>query len=239
MLPEREVHSWHARLDLEVGRLEALAGGLDPAELARASRFSSERERERFVAGRGILRNILGQYLGVPPGSLRFGYSPRGKPFLLPRSSVQFNVSHTGARLIVVVARNRRLGVDVETYPSIETVDAVAGRVLSDEELEQLRRVDRSQQPAVFARLWTRKEAYLKADGRGVTGGLHRVDAGTLTDKARVLDDVSGEWTEDPRWTLRELDLDPPIAGCVAAEGADWELVTSEWETDLHALAAG
>ncbi len=233
-LGEGEVHVWHAGLDVEAGRRGVLASALDPGEVTRAARFRSDRHRDRFVAGHGIVREILGRYLGVPAGSLRFGYSRKGKPFLLPRSPVQFNLSHAAARLVVAVALDRQLGVDLEAYPSLETVDAVSSLVLSEGELAALRRFGRSQQPAVFTRLWTRKEAYIKADGRGLTGRLHRVDVETLPHRVRLLDEASGEWMEEPRWTLRALDVEPSFAGCVAVEGEGWDLVSRAWTSGLE-----
>ena len=225
-----EVHVWHASLDVDTGRLGALVRALDQGERARADGFRVERDRCRFVAGRGVLREILGRYADAAPSSLRFAYSGTGKPCLLPQSPVQFNVSHSGERLVVAIARGRRLGVDVERHPSLATVDRVSHRVFSEAELKAIRSVDRSRQPAEFARLWARKEAYLKADGRGVAFPLDRIDVATRPEHALVLDAEAGEWAMDPAWTLSTLEGGASLACCVAVE--------AKGRTDFRVLAA-
>lgn len=230
--PANEVHVWHACLDVDTGRLEALVDTLDRDELARAGRFRFERDRNRFVAARGLLREVVGRHLGVPAASLRFGYSGRGKPYLLGQSPLEFNVSHSGKHLVVALARHLRLGVDVEASPSPETVQSVAGLVFSEAELLSLRGLDGAARQEQFASFWVRKEAYIKADGRGMALRLEHIDVGTLPGRVLLLDEDSGEWVSAPRWTLRMLEVDFAGAGCVAAEGEGWGLTCSEWLGD-------
>ncbi len=132
---------------------------------------------------------------------------------------MQFNVSHSGERLVIAVAWGRRLGVDIERFPSLDTVDAVSAQVCSEGELEAIRRMDRSRQQAEFARLWTRKEAYVKAGGRGLGAPLNRLDVATLPAHAMVFESASGDWAVDPRWSLQTLQGNASSACCVAVEG--------------------
>jgi 4'-phosphopantetheinyl transferase len=231
-LPAGEVQVWRAHLDLEAGRLERLVDCLDRDELARAGRFHFERDRARFTAGRGLLRRILARYLDTAPRSVRFGYSRRGKPFLLPRGELYFNVSHAADQLVVAVSRNRRLGVDVEPVPSNVTVDSVAELVFSPAELTALQGIHATERCRLFAHLWTRKEAYIKADGRGMMLRLDYIDVGTLPDRVLLFHGASGHWAASRRWTLRTLEVDPLYVSCVAAEGEDWRLVCGDWSSD-------
>lgn len=231
-LPAGEVQVWRAHLDLEAARLERLVDCLDRDELARAGRFRFERDRARFMAGRGLLRRILARYLDTSPRSVRFGYSRRGKPFLLPRCGLNFNLSHAGDRLVVAVSRDRRLGVDVEPLPLSATVDSVAGLVFSPAELTALDGVHTVERRRLFARLWTRKEAYIKADGRGMMLRLDHIDVGTLPDQVLLFRSASGHWAASRRWTLRTLEVDPLYMSSLAAEGEDWRLVCGDWSSD-------
>jgi len=231
-LPAGEVQVWRAHLDLEVARLEGLVDCLDRDELVRAGRFRFERDRARFMAGRGVLRRILARYLDTAPRSVRFGYSRTGKPFLLPRCELHFNLSHAADLLVVAVSRNRRLGVDVESLPLDVTGDPVAELVFSPAERTALHGIHASEHCQLFAQLWTRKEAYIKADGRGMTLRLDHIDVETLPDQVLLFHSASGHWAACRRWTLRTLEVDPLYAACLAAEGEDWRLVCGDWASD-------
>ena len=231
-LPIGEVQVWCAHLDLEVARLERLVDCLDRDELVRAGRFRFERDRARFMAGRGLLRRILARYLDTAPRSVRFGYSSTGKPFLLPRCELHFNLSHAADRLVVAVSRNRRLGVDVEALPLDVTGDPVAELVFSPAERTALQGIQGTERCRLFARLWTRKEAFIKADGRGMALRLDHIDVGALPDHVLLFNGATGRWSACRRWTLRTLEVDPLYAACLVAEGEDWRLVCGDWSSD-------
>jgi len=194
-----------ANLDLESSRLEELKKLLAADELARAERFHFEQDRRRFIAGRGLLRQALASYCDTPPEFLRFGYSSYGKPFLVSYPGLHFNLSHADAVVVVAVSTSHRVGIDVEPLPQDATVDSVAGLVFSDPELAALHRVGGMLRRRLFARLWTRKEAYIKADGRGVSLPLREIDVETLTDRALTLRPASRQWSACRRWTLHTL----------------------------------
>jgi 4'-phosphopantetheinyl transferase len=224
-----EVHVWRGNLDLDSGQLERLAEGLDQDELARAGRFHFERDRLRFMAGRGLLRHILASYLDVAPNALQFGYTGNGKPYLLSPTALHFNVSHAAEVLVVAVARDRQLGVDVEVLPLEAADDGVAKLVFCSAEQEALEGLDAANYSRVFARLWTRKEAYIKADGRGMTLRLDHIDVHTLPNGIRLYQGLSGRWTPTPGWTLHTLGSDPRYICSLAIEGRDCDLVCADW----------
>jgi 4'-phosphopantetheinyl transferase len=223
---------WRASLARSDAELARLSGCVDPEEERRAARFRLERDRRRFLAARGTLRHILAPYLETDPDRLGFGYGPRGKPFLADHPELHFNVSHAADVLLVGVAWGRRLGVDVEQTIPERVVDEVMETVSSEPELGVLRALQPAARSESFSRLWTRKEAYIKADGRGMSLDLKRVDVLTQGGLLRVREDRSSTWWPSRSWTVHDLDLGPGLAGAVVAEGSEWHITHIEWCPD-------
>jgi 4'-phosphopantetheinyl transferase len=223
------VDVWWARLVLPPSQLSRLSGCLDEAEQERAGRFHFQRDRARFVASRAVLRHILAGYLGTAPGEIRFGYGLQGKPFLLDRRDLHFNVSHAEDVLVAGVAQGRELGVDVERMFSETVMAEVSGRVLSRPERELFEGLDAGERREWFVRLWTRKEAYIKADGRGMSLPLDRIDVSTFPNRVRLLTDGLDDWPLCPRWTVRNLEAAPGYTAALVSEGLDWQVACFEW----------
>jgi len=219
-------------LDLDPEQLGRLSCCLDQEEYARAARFHFERDRTRFLASRGLLRHILARYLETAPERLRFGYAPAGKPFLIEHHDLHFNLSHAADVLVLGVARERQLGVDVERVPPDEVVDSVSGIVFSAPECKALRGLEPGARRELFARLWTRKEAYIKADGRGMSLSLDHIDVSTSPDRVLLLDDGSDHWSASPQWTLHSFPAGSGYAASLAVEGRDWQLAYFDWPGD-------
>jgi 4'-phosphopantetheinyl transferase len=223
------VDLWRVALNQEWDGELGLWDCLHRDERARASRFHSRRDRDRFVASRGSLRHILARYLGERPERVRLGYTPAGKPFLRDHPDLHFNLSHAADLTLVAVSRGRPLGVDIEGVPSGSVVDTTSRLVLSQPEYGELRRLSGPTLCERFARFWTRKEAYIKADGRGMQLELGRIDVATSPDRVLLRDQCSDRWTSCPRWTLRSIPVEPGHAAAVAAEGSDWQVVPFSW----------
>jgi 4'-phosphopantetheinyl transferase len=218
------------------GRLEAgtaLPDVLDDAERQRAGRFPRPLDRERFVAARGALRHILAHHLNVPPDALRFGYAAEGKPFLADYPELRFSFSHADDRFLVAVSREGPLGADLEAVPDERVVTGTMGRVLSEPERSLLARLERPTRAAWFAEVWTRKEACVKADGRGLGVDLTRLDVATASPRVLVRDPESEGWRASPRWTVRSIPVGTGYAGAVAAEGDDWIIERARWPGPL------
>lgn len=215
---------WEGRLDPG----EALEESLDEAERERARRLPRPRDRERFIAGRGALRFILAHHLDIPARALRFGYSPEGKPFLADYPEVRFNLSHADGHFLVGVSRDGPLGVDLERVPDARVVSGTAGRVLSAPEAALLAALDGAARPEWFARMWTRKEACVKADGRGLGQDLTALDVATAPPRVLVREE-SGSWSASPRWTVRSIAVENGFAAALAAEGDDWRVTRLRW----------
>jgi 4'-phosphopantetheinyl transferase len=223
------VHAWRADLNLEPARLSRLGQNLSEDEQARAARFHFDRDRERFIAARGLLREILALYLNTAAKRLRFRYGTHGKPSLAEGGDLRFNLSHSHDTMLVAVAQQREVGVDIEHAGADIAVEEIAETVFSTPEVQVLNRLEGETKRAAFLRFWTRKEAYIKADGRGVSLPLKRVDVSVPADRVAVLNESTGKWDACLRWVLRTLTVGPEHVAALAAEGQEWQLACWQW----------
>ena len=225
-LPAGEVHVWRAALERPAVELASLAETLSPEEAERAERFYFERDRKRFVAGRGILRALLGRYVGVSPEAIRFQYGPQGKPSLAAGcgdGTLAFNLSHSHDLALYAFARRRAVGVDAERLRPLPDAGAMARRFFSPREVAALEAAPAGRREAVFLEIWTRKEAYIKALGEGLSRPLRGFSVAMGNERAPLLH-VEGDEAEAERWRLQPLFPDPAYAAAVAVEGGGWRL---------------
>jgi 4'-phosphopantetheinyl transferase len=227
-----EVHVWRAALDQPRERLDRLRGALAPDERERASRFHFERDRRRFAAARGLLREILSRYAGLPADALRFGYTSYGKPHLAEEwgGGVRFNVSHSGELMLCAVGRGREVGVDIEQVRADVEHEEIAGRFFSEREVAALRALPVGLRREAFFLCWTRKEAYIKGIGEGLSLPLDSFDVSLAPGEPASLLAVRGDGRAAARWTLRALEPGPGYHAALVAEGHDWILRC--WQED-------
>jgi 4'-phosphopantetheinyl transferase len=226
-LPGDEVHVWRSALDLETSYLLKLQQTLATDERARADRFKFRSDRERFMAGRGVLRTILSSYLDRKPSELRVGYGPYGKPELVaegPDEPLSFNVSHSDGLALYAVTRGRRIGIDVEGLRRDLANEQIAERFFSPGEVQMLRSLPGDQRTEAFFACWTRKEAYLKARGEGLAFRLDHFDVSLAPGRPAALLRVEGALEEPLRWSLRELSPAPGYVAAVAVDGDGYRL---------------
>jgi 4'-phosphopantetheinyl transferase len=226
-LPDGEVHAWRIELDRGAEAVERLSATLSPDERARADRFRFARDRDRFIVGRGSLRAILGQYAGREPSAIAFRYGGWGKPELdgaPDEAGLQFNLSHTGGLALLAVARGRRLGIDVEAVRPMADAAPIAARFFSPAECAVFQRLPEPEQLAAFFRCWTRKEAYMKATGAGMSMPLDQFDVTLAPGDPPALLRVEGRPDEPSRWSYRDLDPGPGYLAALAVEGSGWRL---------------
>jgi 4'-phosphopantetheinyl transferase len=224
-----EVHIW--RVSLKQSSLAGFLATLAPDECARAERFYFERDRNRFIVARGSLRAILGAYLRKHPARLSFNYSRYGKPALEGEMSggLNFNLSHANELALIAVTRDRGIGIDIEfirpDFASLETAE----RFFSTHEVATMQTLSREEQNAAFFNCWTRKEAYIKAIGEGMSMPLNEFNVSLAPgEPAALLGNLRDEH-EVSRWSLRELFPGPGYLAAVAVEGHDWQLRC--WDT--------
>ena len=218
--PQGVVHVWRASLDPPARRLEGLLRVLSDAERSRAAQFCFERDRRWFIAGRGVVRTILGSYLTILPDRLQLRPGGTGKPALSASQGggMEFSVSHSCGLILCAVTCDQRIGIDVERIRILSSTARTAGRVLSPREHAVFQTLAREQRQIALFRGWTRKEAYLKACGEGLSRSPDRVDVSLPPfEPARRLT-VDG----DPgasRWWLRDLVPAPGYVAAIANEG--------------------
>jgi 4'-phosphopantetheinyl transferase len=230
LLPD-EVHVWRASLDQPQGHFVRLKQILSPQERARANRFHFEADRKRCVLARGLLRLLIGHCLGTPADRLRFQYGEFGKPSLArgPYPNLQFNLSHSGDLVLIALSYERAVGVDVERMRIDVATDEIAARFFSANECRDLAKVPPEMRCAAFFECWTRKEAYLKARGDGLSLPLEQFDVSFLgQDKPRLIE-ARHDPTEVSRWTLHALEGGGGYKAALAVEGADWKLRCWDW----------
>ncbi len=227
-----EVHVWRAVLNIKESHIQSLRQTLTADERARAERFHFQKDRDHFIVARGFLRAILGRYLDVDPSRLRFSYSPYGKPSLAHESSggdFCFNLSHAGEIALYAITSGRDIGIDVERIRTDFANERIAERFFSPREAAALRALSGNMQTKAFFNCWTRKEAYIKARGEGLSLPLDQFVMSLVSGETAALLCTSGDPQEVFRWSLRAV---TPAAGYVAAlavEGDDWQLKCWQW----------
>jgi 4'-phosphopantetheinyl transferase len=229
-LPPDEVHVWQFGLDRPAAHLAELERALAPDERARAARFRAPRHRDRFIAGRGLLRTLLGRYRQAPPEALAFAYGPHGKPSLSGPGgahALEFNLAHSEGRGLLAVARHP-VGIDVEVLRDRVDVEAVAASFFSPEELAAFRALPQRDRRRAFFTVWTRKEAFMKATGRGLSEAPAGFAVLAVAGSPALRLVVGGRPEEGLRWSLCDLDVGDGSTAALAVAGRGWRLVSRE-----------
>jgi 4'-phosphopantetheinyl transferase len=207
------VQVWIANLDQPHPLFEELAATLDAAERERASRITDDERRRRFVAGRGMLRELLGASTNTAPAKIQLTYGSHGKPELADavRSEIHFNVSHSDDQVLYVVSRTRRVGIDIERIRPIANVDRLSRRFLSPSEQAALRVVPEDRRMVAFFSCWTLKEALVKGRGEGISDSFRRINVPVAHAEDARTRNVAG-------WALESLNVADGYAAAVAVE---------------------
>jgi 4'-phosphopantetheinyl transferase len=207
LAPPRGVDVWTLSLHYAGQPAARLTGVCSAAERARAAGMPLAARRREFLLARGIVRTILAAYVGVEPGALRLGTGPHGKPFVDAPAAPGFSVSHSHGRLVVAVTAGFAVGIDLERVDRRIEIGVVARRFLPSDEAASLAALPPDARTAAFFRLWTRREAQLKARGSGFALGVGEAFAPLRHSAAAAL---AGPYT------LVDLDLVPGYAGALA-----------------------
>lgn len=223
-----EIHVWCAALSEFASELPLLNALLSSAERERAERFRFAKDRNHFVARRGILRSILSRYLEQPPSGIDFCDGRFGKPEINGdlRASLRFSVSHSGDLAVYAATRACPIGVDVEYVRPFPHLEEIALRFFSPRETEVLMTLPPEHRVEVFFSCWTRKEAFLKATGEGIGKDLAEVEVTLVPWHEPEFLSIKGEPPARAEWRLRSFS---PAPGYLAALAfAHHDLVLSQ-----------
>ena len=225
--PQKSVHLWSIALAQPESTVARFTTLLDADERARAQRFYFERDRNRYTVGRALLRLLLSHYSALAPTALRFAYNQWGKPALVPETNpaaLAFNLSHTGDYGLCAVTQGATVGVDLEEIRALD-YGQMAATVFSPAEQAALQRVAPPQQPLAFFNGWTRKEAYIKAHGQGLSMPLADFDVTIAPDEPVRLLATRPDPTEVARWSLYGWSAGETRVAALAIAGQGWQLI--------------
>jgi 4'-phosphopantetheinyl transferase len=232
-LGRNEVHVWSASLDLPNRYLSQLAQTLSGDEHRRAEQFYIERDKRRFVAGRGLLRVILGHYLHVEPRQLQFCYGMQGKPYLTGEfyeCALRFSVAHSHELAIYAFTLGEDIGVDLEHTRILPEAEKIASRLFSTRENAAWLRLPAEQKRDAFYVCWTCKEAYVKALGNGLAQSLGQLDVSSLLREPARSSWVILDPVEKLRWSLETMVPAPDYIGALAIALSEYSLSCFQWK---------
>lgn len=219
-LQPHQVDIWRIHLDLGLDSVKSFESALSADEARRASSFQFDKDRNHYIVAHFSLRDVLGRYLKAEPAKLEFSIDQYGKPALLEHK-LEFNLSHSGSFALVAVTQSRIIGVDVERMREGISSLVIARQYFSPAEVAEFDAVPVEQRETAFFTCWTRKEAFIKAKGLGLSLPLDSFDVSLTPNEPAILRAVRPYPQEAARWKLHSLDVAPRYAGAVAVEYTD------------------
>lgn len=229
-LASEAVHIWRAPLTLTEPQRQHFWQTLSADERSRAERFHFLQHRQRAIAARGILRAILGQYLGQDPAGLRFDYTPHGKPVLVPTANalpIEFNLSHAEDVMLCAITLESPVGIDLEQIHPVSDLARLTDRFFAPSEHERIQALPQDEQSAAFFQYWTVKEAVLKAIAQGL-GGLETLELTFIQDQPQLLRAPGGV----NAWEVRSFTPEPGFMGAIATTGPSSCYEFWQWTQD-------
>jgi 4'-phosphopantetheinyl transferase len=218
ILPDDTIHIWRSALNVSPEFHQVCQNILDISERERAKRFLFEEPSNRFTVSRGILRQLIGRYTQCSPNRIVFQNNAWGKPCLSADMGIQlqFNVTHTGDLALFAFSRNRNVGIDAEAVHQIDDIDRLVHNFFSDYECQEFQALPESQQLLAFFLGWTRKEAYIKGRGKGLSIPLNAFDV-TLSPGKPVA--LLADRTDDEavlQWRIIDIDVGQGYSAALA-----------------------
>ena len=226
-LTDGNVHVFCAELDQPLWRMEQLAETLSADERQRATRFHFEKDKNHYVAGRGMLREILGRLLDMEPDDLIFSYGAHGKPRLVATAAAEnflhFNMAHSDSLVVYAVSRKHEVGIDVERIRPVREMEDIAAHIFSEPERAKWCSLPDDAKMTAFFNCWARKEALLKASGEGLGKPLNQIEVF-----------FGGDFCTSAQFLLRSLPIALNFTAAVAVKHCDLHI--SCWHLDTDAF---
>lgn len=228
VLRSEEIHVWRVSVAQHVCARSELRSVLSPEERDREARFHFAADRDQFLVAHGLLRVLIGRYLGEEPQQLLFAQGSYGKPTLdlsAKKTDLRFNLSHSKGLVLCAVAKGREVGVDVEHIHHMADFQRIAEKYFSPAEQAELAASPAESRLVGFFEIWTLKEAFLKARGLGLSGLLSGFSVSRTPDESGNCLAHSSDGGDVAGWSLQRLSPGPGYVGALAGEGRDWRLV--------------
>ncbi|MGI8959007.1 MAG: 4'-phosphopantetheinyl transferase family protein [Bryobacteraceae bacterium] len=214
-----DVHVWVVSLEASPWSLQELFSTLSSDEKNRAESFRFEHLKARYCASRGLLRFFLGAYLAMVPRDIEFSYGNWGKPSVAGFDSFSFNVAHSENVTVYAFAFGCDLGIDVERIRKMKDIDAIARHFFCSEEAADLDNVELSKRLDAFFACWTRKEAYIKATGEGLSASLDTFRVALRPSQVPCFVHINGSTSQAQSWSLHNLRPSDGYVGALAFRG--------------------
>lgn len=229
-LNSNEIHVWRTSLDMDACSIHILHQTLSADEQQRAALFHFQKDREHFIVARGLLREILSRYLNQKPDDISFYYNQHGKPELHTHGQepLHFNISHSHGLALCAVT-SCPIGVDIERIRTDFPHSEIAEKFFSPHENAVLRSLPSNLQPKAFFTCWTRKEAYIKATGKGLSIPLNQFEVSLLPGEPAVLLSIQSDIEAASHWLLQDLNPSPNYVAALAIKRHEWQLKYWTW----------
>jgi 4'-phosphopantetheinyl transferase len=227
-LKTNQVDIWRVSLSLQADSVQLIESTLSADEKERAARFHFPKDRDHFIIAHECLRDILARYLNCQPGGLSFTFNQSGKP-ALDDYKLEFNLSHSGDFALVAVTSESKVGVDIERIRSDMELESIASRYFSRSEFSELLALNSEQRVTGFFNCWTRKEAYIKAHGLGLSLPLESFDVSLTPNESVSLRATRPDSNEAACWKLLSFNVDSGYASAVAVDGQSMEFRLWDW----------
>ncbi len=240
-MKSNEVHVWRTSLQMRPQQLNTLKRILSADELSRAGQFHFQRDKDHFIAARGLLRSLLGRYLDINPAELLFSYGLKGKPLLIGetgRQLIRFNVSHSHDLALFAVASELDIGVDLEYIRCDLEIEDLAKQIFSSREIAVLNSLPLVNRKKAFFSWWTRKEACLKASGKGLSGSLKDYEVVSGREDSGIRKCIKTPMGAS-QLCLMDLDVGPEYAAALAVDGHNWQLKQMKWDRHFSIFIDG
>lgn len=231
VLKKNQVHTWRVSV-IPDQRLWALYfSHLSENEKTRASKFRFEKDRLTYVTARGVLRELISAYTHQSPSAIAFFYNEQSKPYIISDTSLKFNVSHSGEKILMSFSLEHEIGVDVEFNKRSIEIPQVAKSFFSKNETKALLCLPDVQQLSAFYNCWTRKEAFIKAKGGGLSIPLDQFEVSLLPEEKAELRVIKWDQTDVVNWNLQSITVGEDYTGAVIVKNPsalydyfDWSL---------------
>jgi 4'-phosphopantetheinyl transferase len=235
-LGQSEIQVWEINLAAPPGEVSRLRNFLSAAEREQAARFHFAHDQRRFVVRRAILRRLLAASLETHPEAIQFKNSSQGKPQVFGQKlpdGLRFSCSHSADLALVALARGRELGVDLEQHRLLADAEELAGKFFSISEISELAALPQPLKMSGFFNGWTRKEAFLKAIGLGLSFPLDRFSVALTPDRPAALLSVDDDLKAAEKWTMISLDVRPDYSAALVCAGKTTRIKLFQWNSQL------